>query len=272
MKNKKGDISITILVIGIILVCTLALISFFLSTLRARDSFVGVNIIKKLNSQVEENYFYEKQTGINARDPLVMVKNALAYAKKTSIINRNCYCGDECDSYANFIVESASKNGIYDPLLLAALMMQESACKANAASSSSIGLMQINLIHCGNYGLPSDKDKCKTELINNPHLNIEIGAQILKEDYNMYKNGKVFQGCSNKNILYSEWEAALRGYNGWGCDNVLFAQDNFVEEISQRYNALKQISGNYFEKRDTQGFLFWTEEVISFSAEYEGEP
>lgn len=57
MKNKKGDISITILVIGIILICGVAIFSFFNSMIQTGSSFVGIGIVEKLNMQVEEKIF-----------------------------------------------------------------------------------------------------------------------------------------------------------------------------------------------------------------------
>jgi len=56
-RDKRGDIPITILVIGIILVCAIAIFSFFSSTIKARNSFVGIGFVEKLNSQIEEKSF-----------------------------------------------------------------------------------------------------------------------------------------------------------------------------------------------------------------------
>ncbi len=52
--NRRGDIPITFLVIGIILVCCIAVFSFISSTIKTRDSLIGVNLVEKLNSQAEE--------------------------------------------------------------------------------------------------------------------------------------------------------------------------------------------------------------------------
>jgi hypothetical protein len=165
------------------------------------------------------------------------------YAKGNAVVNRNCNCGNYCNDYANYISTASANNGI-EPILLLSLMMQESACDQTAVSGTSIGLMQINLGNCGRYNLDSNQQKCKTELISNPELNVEVGAEILKEKYDTYKTGRLFNGCTNKNIIYYNWESALRGYNGWGCGvdsqgNKLTAQDNFVEEVVSRYNELE---------------------------------
>ncbi|MCK5149780.1 hypothetical protein KAJ87_02550 [Candidatus Pacearchaeota archaeon] len=54
MKNKKGDIPITILVIGVFTICTLAVLSFFNSSIQIKNSFVGINEMEKINIQIEE--------------------------------------------------------------------------------------------------------------------------------------------------------------------------------------------------------------------------
>lgn len=61
---KKGDIPITILVIGIVAVCAFALISFISSSIITTQSFSGISEMEKLNSQIDEYYFY-KQQGLN---------------------------------------------------------------------------------------------------------------------------------------------------------------------------------------------------------------
>jgi hypothetical protein len=151
--------------------------------------------------------------------------------------------------------------------------------------------MQINLIHCGEYGLPSNTEECKKELINNPEKNIEIGAKILNQYYHSYGEGIEFNGCG-KVKDYEGWEAALRGYNGLGCgcdttrqtinsDNKcelknkeigeikygvkVYSQDNFVEEVMRRYNILK---GSYLEKEKSTGILWWKKTTVDFSVEY----
>jgi hypothetical protein len=55
--NKKGDIPVTILVILVIAICGFALYSFISSTNHIRNSFVGIGLTEKLNSQVEQNIF-----------------------------------------------------------------------------------------------------------------------------------------------------------------------------------------------------------------------
>jgi hypothetical protein len=67
MKYKKGDITITILVIGVFVVCTLALISFISSTIKEKNSFVGVNLMQKINSQIENYKLHHDLSAIDVR-------------------------------------------------------------------------------------------------------------------------------------------------------------------------------------------------------------
>lgn len=285
-KNNKGDtIAQMILVIGTVIICTLSLLSFNLNSIKVRNSFVGLGLIEQLNSQIEENYFYEKTTGTGKITDKVAENNlikSIDYASKNRIVNRKCNCVGRCDEYASFITSASSKHDIPNPLLLLALMMQESDCVHDAISydSSSYGIMQINAIHCGKYGLTSNTEECKKELMNNPEKNIEIGATILEEYYNRFGDGKEFYKCitTRKIVDYSGWEAALRGYNGWGmkkeeyllgnyCPAYLKGQEDFVEEVMRRYNILK---GSYIEKEKSTGILWWKKTTIDFSVEYKG--
>jgi len=61
-KNKRGDIPITILVIGVFAVCMLAVLSFITNTISLRNSFVGIDLVEKINEKIEVengNYFYD---------------------------------------------------------------------------------------------------------------------------------------------------------------------------------------------------------------------
>lgn len=60
-KDKRGDIPLVILVIGIMLICALALFSFSSSMTKVRNSFLGIGLIENMNSQIEKNYFLTKE-------------------------------------------------------------------------------------------------------------------------------------------------------------------------------------------------------------------
>ncbi len=63
--NKRGDISITLLVIGVFAICTLAIISFILQTQQiniiakiSQEHFANLELFENLSSQAEDFYFY----------------------------------------------------------------------------------------------------------------------------------------------------------------------------------------------------------------------
>jgi len=159
--------------------------------------------------------------------------------------NFMCYCGDNCEDYAQWIMDVSKeeyvsgRQNIPDELLLLAVMIQESSCKSVKSFGGDIGLMQINArVHCGTKGLGSISGDCNSTLLNDNEKNINVGAQILRESYRT--SGKSFT-CGITFNSYSGWEAALRGYNGWGCTG----NNNYVEEVETKYFELVDLyNGN----------------------------
>jgi hypothetical protein len=118
-------------------------------------------------------------------------------------------------------------------------MIQESSCKSiQSSDGEDIGLMQINVGNCGNYGLSSTKDACIYDLLNDALLNINTGASILKDKYTTYKDGHIYI-CAGSSKTYSGWEAALRGYNGWGGTNC--GVPTYVEDVKAKYFELVKL-------------------------------
>jgi len=58
-RNKKGDIPIVVLVIGVIAICVLAIVSFSVVVFTLDNTFYGVNSMEKVNSLVEKYSFYK---------------------------------------------------------------------------------------------------------------------------------------------------------------------------------------------------------------------
>ncbi len=56
--NRRADVSITLLVIGVFAVCTLAIVSFLLNGRLSQGSFANMEIFENLSSQAEDFYFY----------------------------------------------------------------------------------------------------------------------------------------------------------------------------------------------------------------------
>jgi len=55
--NKKGDVTVAILVIGILFVCLLALLTFFLSSIKTADDFVDIGVMEKAVLRAEKGDF-----------------------------------------------------------------------------------------------------------------------------------------------------------------------------------------------------------------------
>lgn len=61
IKNKKADIPVAILVIGVFAICTLAILSFNLSLSKNAFSTVGPSVIEDVKSIEEKILFYKSQ-------------------------------------------------------------------------------------------------------------------------------------------------------------------------------------------------------------------
>jgi uncharacterized ion transporter superfamily protein YfcC len=65
-KNRRANIPIVVLVIGVVAICGLAIFSFIISAgkFSPEKSKIGVEIIGKINSDIEKFYFY-KNAGLS---------------------------------------------------------------------------------------------------------------------------------------------------------------------------------------------------------------
>ena len=60
MKNKKADISITILILGVVAICILTIFSFVGVNNERKNDFLGTGLIETMNSIEEEIKFNDK--------------------------------------------------------------------------------------------------------------------------------------------------------------------------------------------------------------------
>ena len=161
-----------------------------------------------------------------------------------------CNCGDKCKEIAEAIEKYSSQSRI-DPQLVAALMIQESHCNPAVGNSNdgATGLMQVTSKTWG--------DKCKnisrsfSEISGSANFekNIQCGVLILKGKYNETSTGKRFF-CRyyskgkwyTVDKYYRGWDAALRGYNGWGCSVFSYtSQNTFVEQVNVKKQNLANV-------------------------------
>ena len=64
-KSRKGDIPVTILVLGVFAVCTLAMLSFINSDRDIEKSFTGIEFVEEANLMIESgglNHYYNQET------------------------------------------------------------------------------------------------------------------------------------------------------------------------------------------------------------------
>lgn len=83
--NKRGDLPVTILIIGVFGVCVLALLSFLYASSQINKSFVGVEVMEKANIQIEANslqhlYLYEKATKFSPEWGLNWLKEVIIFS------------------------------------------------------------------------------------------------------------------------------------------------------------------------------------------------
>ena len=196
--------------------------------------------------------------------------NDLVWQIRNSGINngfrdKSCDCGTryECDGFADYLQEYSEQRGIESTLAFA-LVIQESECdNTEISDSGAYGLWQITRTPFDEI-CDGDFDYIKW----NVEGNIECGSKILKAKYNEYKDG-VYDSWSYENNQdfvnivdpcvdsypkygnYRGWEAALRGYNGWGCGSG--ADVNYVDKITTMFNSLEgnldlvEVEGDYVD-------------------------
>ncbi len=179
----------------------------------------------------------------------------------------------DCSKYVKEIEKYSIEYGV-NPILMMAMMMQESSCDPNACSEDNncMGLMQITKgayeSDCTN--ISNSYEEIKN--LNNYKQNIKCGIKHFKTKYNEYKKGvnkswsyinvlefkSIVDKCINsypKYGFYVENEAALRAYNGWGCGRG--ADVDYVENVNTKKEIALEIIKNESEE--------WTEHNISVS-------
>ncbi len=83
--DKRGDLPLTVLVIGVFAVCTLAIFSFVYSSRQINSSFVGVEIIEKANIQIESHnldhiYLNKKSTKFSWEGGFDFFKDVIVFS------------------------------------------------------------------------------------------------------------------------------------------------------------------------------------------------
>ena len=68
-RNKRGDIPVTILVLGVFAICALAIFSFLFFNANAKQSFKGVEHVEEAVAKMDAYYFY-REVGVQGQEDL----------------------------------------------------------------------------------------------------------------------------------------------------------------------------------------------------------
>ncbi|MBU2504049.1 MAG: hypothetical protein KJ879_03300 [Nanoarchaeota archaeon] len=60
IKNKRGDIPITILVIGVLAICALAIFSFYTSSQKVKSGFDSIGVVNRAVVDMQKISLYEE--------------------------------------------------------------------------------------------------------------------------------------------------------------------------------------------------------------------
>jgi len=189
--------------------------------------------VEETNDDVVEEEIEEE----NRENNQVNLVDGLTQNSLNEIIQQSNY--KSCDLYVNDIIRFSDNNKV-NPLLVLSIMIQESSCTNHEVhkDEKSVGLMGISSWRDCQSELELDS---KDDLIgkNNAAKNIQCGTIILSNKHNLYDDGNRLFECDGKKIRYYNWEAALRGYNGFGCTG----DNDYVENVLNIHDELKKLSG-----------------------------
>jgi hypothetical protein len=236
------------------------------------DKFVNekpADVVTPLKAYLLSKYESEKVT-LGDEDITGIIEKIQQLAKQKTHINNgygenrscaSCTDSNNCIYYLSDAIKTYAEEQNVDSYLVLAVVLQESNCNQNAknSDSGSAGLMQITS--------STFNDICATPLDKNfvndvfdIDTNIHCGVLVLKNKYNSFKKGvqqssvynsnsgfkKLVDNCISdypKYETYTGWDAALRGYNGWGCVPPK-ADVNYVEKVDNLYQKIKNLASS----------------------------
>ena len=103
MKNKKADLPITILVIGVVFVCGLAIFSFYVASQNFEKDFNSVLMMQEMNHIERMNQFY-RQVG-DEGDILPKINEELKSGNFVYVLNK---AENSCEFVGNYSVSERS--------------------------------------------------------------------------------------------------------------------------------------------------------------------
>jgi soluble lytic murein transglycosylase len=136
------------------------------------------------------------------------------------------------------LIENWSKQRQLNPLLVTALIRQESRFMPNIRSNANaVGLMQVMP---DTATAVAKRLKLKNFALNNPDDNINLGTWILEETHQNYKN--------NSLLAVASYNAGSGKVATWLDERQLTDPDEFIESIpyEETRDYVKQVFGNYW--------------------------
>ncbi|MFH1240225.1 MAG: transglycosylase SLT domain-containing protein [Candidatus Diapherotrites archaeon] len=157
----------------------------------------------------------------------------------------------------NLIIAAANKYNVPPEILLAVADKESSMNHFSSGTTVKLGdkVTRNGVVFYRSIGMfqilvEENETKCgmTREQLMDMGNNIECGAQFLKAKYDQWKNGcsgsslsaSQCENCQYGYANYTEWEAALRAYNGWGCSE---SASHYVPDVMGKAAAYKQELG-----------------------------
>ncbi|QIR37404.1 transglycosylase SLT domain-containing protein [Tolypothrix sp. PCC 7910] len=157
-------------------------------------------------------------------------------------------------------IEKWSKERQINPLLVTALIRQESRFEANAKSvANAMGLMQV-LPSTAQWIAPQIKVDSKTLKLEDPNDNIMLGTWYLDHTHQQYSN--------NSLLAIASYNAGPGNVAKWLQTLPTQDPDEFVEKIpfDETRNYVRQVLGNYWNY-----LRLYNPEVSALVAQYSSE-
>jgi len=253
MKNKRGDIPVMILVFGVFAICGLAILSFIIYGGKVFDgkAELSVGVLEELNSDVEKFYFY-RNAGFSSEESAeklgagIFTEGVGGELKKILIIEKGST--EKLSNPAEDLIKKDCKQVLGEEILKIAREIKEekniddSKVKEDTGAESfeclvlMLAMQENSIQHCKEVkdndclycdGKIDEVSKAKGDersygvmqinLAVHPNVHVENFEENVRYGINYlisnYREAPQKYVC--KDVNYSGWQRALRGYNGW---------------------------------------------------------
>lgn len=95
LKSRKGEVPVMILVIGVFVLVTLAILSFYFINNKYKEELKGVGVVESANSRIDQYYLYKK-LGFNREE----IKEALILSENQGNLYLDFSINDKGKEYS----------------------------------------------------------------------------------------------------------------------------------------------------------------------------